>query len=1260
MSVARGVAPLIDVLVVTAVKEEWDAVLEVDTGAEPGSAWQTQAESTGPDVSYRNFVTQTGVLRVAVIQSFGMGREQAVIAAAPLLERHPEVRCLAMCGVCAGRRGDVSLGDVIVADRTWPYDAGKVKVTVDDKGQRTERFQGDMDLYRIHPPEWKQRAERFQPDPDSAWIKQRPRSHEEQGDWVMESLARSENPRIHPDRPTKCPNWPEVLDQLWKVHRLEDGELKLTGAGGDHIRRRMTREPDGLLDPKPFKVVMGPIASGAPVVHDPAIFERLSDMAMRKVIGVEMETSAILALAYLRKVPHAVVMKGVMDHADVFKSDNMKPFAAMAAAECLFAFLRQNLTPPDERRPATPEQLMAASAAGIPGQLRSVGRNKYDRVLFVPRGNASGLHAFIAVECKFHVEATHRLVDLETISHGFRLAEAALPAIRETRAAFARSLAPGEHERAMEVLRAAFYFREVTAIERSLSVAVREKSPALVRKGLFHVRDMLRRLPFMDEGRIQDFLNCGYDLARNFAAAGVAEGTGLHREALAMLPSLPRAETHLPVVLATEILVDLGRLVVGLQARCSMVVARAGRGKTNVLCNLAEQLVAEGSPVVLLSGQMTLASEDDIELRVRTQLGSIAGSIGDRWMDSVTAGLAPTRGWLYVIIDGINENSNPNLMTRALEVFLTHCEGQRVKVIASCRDILWELFSRQLTPFLHDRSEIRLHDFDDAEWEAALRIYCASYDITLPDRPQALRAMRNPILLRFFCETNRGQRLQELAEFDLAAVFDGYLHEVVRRIGDRLMLLGPNMVLDTLLRAGHAMWTKQSGTLELADLGFTLEDAAPANSLYNQLRSEGVIFEEVVPEPWQRGGIRIVYDEFMEYLIARAWSRGATVDGDPVRALDEHIRAAVRAFTVFAPAWGALMFLDRVERAGGSIVNRAIEAFSTLGDELMASRQAALLVAFQNMSIEHLDDRVLEVLARFEELASPEIKERLASILNDVLASRGTSPRILELARKILEVGPAAAIGASEEPPDPHLIQGLPPARHHYSPQIRLTAMTLLATSGASDVSSLLEEGVRRMGTLDLHTALESMQALDGASDDVVLAVVAKHIRARLPEYRVYCAWLLRSRYGAKPASAMLDLLTDEQTRVHRFTFRLFETRKVEVALLEGICARIELSSAIPSWHLVSLVRLLGDTQRFVTTGLTGDLRARVVTALERLQGHSRPAIRLEAYKALFRQGDFVDRQTLLAQLDDEDDVYLRRFATEQGLRRDTPEARHS
>lgn len=968
-----------------------------------------------------------------------------------------------------------------------------------------------------------------------------------------------------------------------------------------------------------------------------------------------------------------------------------------------------------------PPQLLSICATRIHEQIRSVGRKKYERGLFVARESANELRGLLNVEATFRVESAQLIEQLEIVSHNFGLDATALPPIREARRVFEGSLSPVVHERALSQLQEAFYVKAIEEIERRLGFAIHEKISVLFQKRLDEIRQRLQLLPFIKPDGIDDFIAAAHALGKSVAAGGAGEDTPLHRTALALLPSLPRPDVFAPVILATELVRRLGSLLLSHHARCSVIVASAGRGKTNILCNFAEE-VARDSPVILLSGRMFISSEGGIADLIEREFSSTFPTNGSHWMDCVTSSLNPSRGWLYILIDGVNENDNPKLMARALEVFLARCEGQRIRVILSCRDILWELFSRSVAPFIHQGTIIRVGDFDDDEWDVALGLYGKSYDVTFPLRSHALNAMKNPILLRFFCEAHRGQQLRDVGDVQLAGVFAEYLHNTARRVAERLSILDHHVPINLLLRIGEQIWKRKNATVDLADLGLTPESAAPVDSLYGQLRSEGIIFEEVPLELGSTKVIRIVYDEFMEYLIARAWVRTATATTSPSHALHSQVHDAVASFIGFAPAWGALMFLDQIENSQGTIVNEALEAFAALGDELMASRQAALLVAFENMSIIHLDDRVVSVLARFEELASPEIKERLALILNEVLAGGRMTAPVLELARKILEAGPVSAGAessadvspASQERSalmmsdlldriglrdrlDPHVvsrplpmreqlsatlnsplsrdtnsrrakespwylrnrqstesleqdvIHGLPPARHHYSHQVRLTAMTLLANSNALEAPALLEEGARKMGTLDLHSALETMEAVDGASDDVAMALVRKHMRASLPEYRVYCAWLLRGRYGEGPAEVLLTLLTDEHTRVHRFTFRLFRVRKIEGPLLTRICERLEDAMPLHSWHLVHLLRLLGCTQQFVIDpAVRSELRHRIVTALHKHRQALRAAVRIEAYKALFHQEEFINKDQILRLLEAEDDVYLRRFAAAQ------------
>src|SRR5262249_55447908 len=204
----------------------------------------------------------------------------------PLIERY-RPRSLAVCGVCAGRPGKVELGDVIVADRLWTYDTGRLEVEIDEHGSRRERGQGDMLPYLLEPV-WKQEAERFEPDEADRWLATRPRTYESQQDWLLERRMRGEEPYDHPDRAVRCADYGKVIEQLWEKNFLRNGTLTLTDAGRTHSQRRRILHPGGLPAPAAFKVHVGAIGTGSKVVQDSQIFDRLSER-MQGVLGLETE-----------------------------------------------------------------------------------------------------------------------------------------------------------------------------------------------------------------------------------------------------------------------------------------------------------------------------------------------------------------------------------------------------------------------------------------------------------------------------------------------------------------------------------------------------------------------------------------------------------------------------------------------------------------------------------------------------------------------------------------------------------------------------------------------------------------------------------------------------------------------------------------------------------------------------------------------------------------------------------------------------------
>jgi nucleoside phosphorylase len=321
-----------DVLLICALKDEYNQVLNVRDGlVEPG--W---TERIGPDgwiVADAVYETKSSPLRVTATWADHMGREQAQAVASRLISEEP-AKCIAMSGICGGRRGKLELGDVIFADRLWSYDAGKL-VVEDGK----DKFQGDMFQYRLTPV-WAQRMQHVSLSSDSEWFSLRPKLPlENQEDWVLMRLLEGITPSDHSEFSSACPDWTKVIERLWDREWVEKPcVLSLTGR--ERAERLKLLHPEGLPEPNAFQVHVAPMATGAAVVEDAGIFPRLAS-SMRKVLGIDMESSALGALGEVHGLP-VVIAKAVSDYGDPYKDDRYRHFSARASAEYLVKLLRDS------------------------------------------------------------------------------------------------------------------------------------------------------------------------------------------------------------------------------------------------------------------------------------------------------------------------------------------------------------------------------------------------------------------------------------------------------------------------------------------------------------------------------------------------------------------------------------------------------------------------------------------------------------------------------------------------------------------------------------------------------------------------------------------------------------------------------------------------------------------------------------------------------------------------------------------------------
>ncbi|MEZ4314403.1 MAG: pentapeptide repeat-containing protein, partial [Polyangiaceae bacterium] len=241
-----GEVPPIDVLLLVALQDELAEVLaEVES---TDAAFRLVRDRRGLPYHVAAVVNERGEhLGVAAAWAGAMGATAAATRASALIaELSPS--CLAMCGICAGKRGDVSLGDVIVADRVWSFDHGKL-VAADER--REAAFFHDVTTYNLERA-WQMDAAAFAQDRE--WTQrlsiQRPPSKERQARWILHNLyAREEEgaPGLLdlPDRVELfrvdvqgANDWPDRIRELeeeglvaWATHS-EPGAPKAGARGG--------------------------------------------------------------------------------------------------------------------------------------------------------------------------------------------------------------------------------------------------------------------------------------------------------------------------------------------------------------------------------------------------------------------------------------------------------------------------------------------------------------------------------------------------------------------------------------------------------------------------------------------------------------------------------------------------------------------------------------------------------------------------------------------------------------------------------------------------------------------------------------------------------------------------------------------------------------------------------------------------------------------------------------------------------------------
>lgn len=329
----------VDILILTAVPDEFNGVLAAE------SDWSLHNDSRGYPYYIRKDINKNGIeISFALACAYDMGAVNAANLATRLnIELEPS--CLAMVGICAGWRTKVNLGDVIVADRVFNYDSGKLISHTKGKFDESQIFH-DIRTYNLKPL-WKRKALHMSDDWKKTIINKRPLEYNLQEIWLLKEVYKSlcgdsTSPISNEEKRLYCPDWETVVQRLERKKLIKiTTKMELTEKGRKLVQRELIIHPEGHLVPKEANVFVNAIATGNKVIEDRTIFSTISKN-VRSVLGLEMEAFAIGEIAAIEQINNFIIAKAVSDYADEDKDDHFRTYAIEASYRFMKCFLKEN------------------------------------------------------------------------------------------------------------------------------------------------------------------------------------------------------------------------------------------------------------------------------------------------------------------------------------------------------------------------------------------------------------------------------------------------------------------------------------------------------------------------------------------------------------------------------------------------------------------------------------------------------------------------------------------------------------------------------------------------------------------------------------------------------------------------------------------------------------------------------------------------------------------------------------------------------
>lgn len=320
-----------------------------------------------------------------------------------------------------------------------------------------------------------------------------------------------------------------------------------------------------------------------------------------------------------------------------------------------------------------------------------------------------------------------------------------------------------------------------------------------------------------------------------------------------------------------------------LESKAIIITENAGQGKTNCICDFVENfIIRRDIPCAFLTGYELSSSDLQSSFLQNILLKKDDTTMSD-FIEAIEAICSNSKSHFILIIDGINENLNPNQFSKNLESFISQIINSKyVRVILTSRI---EYFENNFTnlkeaSFSSDIAYISSLNgrLEDDEKEKLLKTYLHYFNVKVRGISKEAKKLLvdNFLLLRIFAETYANQDVGYLGNIYKEELFRNYYElkskEINARIkdNDEFNVSGNFDIRNFLKRITEKMIaSNQFVNIPLDDL---IEDKS-LRSIYVRFLDENMLVRRNLKS--KEGGIfgmsevvNFTFDEFRDYTIS--------------------------------------------------------------------------------------------------------------------------------------------------------------------------------------------------------------------------------------------------------------------------------------------------------------------------------------------------------------------------------------------------------